>query len=180
MTFYRNDITISWTIEKDDLRPVKSYSLTIATTNVEEESTVAPGNRVTRQDSQETEVREIQLRNIDCKFNPSTGEDVCESTVQEDAKVGVVYNLTLCAENEFSSTCENHVETVDTLPPLLRPEGINRNESGLPFNTKIAIVIAVLVVVLLCCLVLVCIVVYCVVSRRKRGKGQKSEGDADR
>ena len=181
VTFYRRNITVSWSIERDELRPVKSYTLTIAATDLGKQNSSSRVTRQAVQDGGGTQVREVALTNVQCKFNPSSQEDFCESAAKEEVKIGTAYNVTLCAVNEFSLSCEDYAEVIETLPAEVTPEGINRNERGIPFNTVIGIVIGI--ALLLVCLTLIVITVFCVVGARKRRRREKehgSDGDTER
>ena len=133
MTFYEKSITILWTVEKDELRPIEEYNITIESIQVGSPSSSSDRKprgttttRVNRQISQESRIkaRQITVTNVDCKSNAS-GIDYCEHTVEEDVMSGVAYNVKLCAGNEFKSVCD---ESGFAIPVIVTSTTIKRKK----------------------------------------------------
>lgn len=105
---------------------------------------------------------DVNLADIQCKFNSLSMINHCEYIIQQDAKQGKTYNITLCAENEFGKTCQSSVSIIS--PPTAP---VNQEESALPVSIILGIVISIVVAVLLISLLLIC---FTVINNRKKAK----------
>ena len=131
----------------------------------------------------DSEMVELNLTDVNCKLNATDAH--CKHTLQE-VELGKTYNITLCAANEFDTTCgEPVVIPITTAPVTTVPVttalvtatpgsfyGPSESTSP-PLGTILAIVISLLVVVFLCCLLLICIAFCSRATALARRKGEK-------
>lgn len=115
---------------------------------------------------------DVNLAEIQCKFDSLSMVKHCEYIIQQHIKQGKTYNITLCAENEFGKTCQSSGSIRP--PPTAAP--VDQKESGLPVSIILGVVISVLVAVLLFSLVLIC---FTVLKRRPRIKKAKKVDQDD-
>ena len=131
MTFYERSITILWTIERDELRPIEAYIITIESIQVRPPSSDrmprgTTTTRVNRQINQDSRIktRQVKVTNVNCKSNAS-GIDYCEHTLEEDVASGTAYNVKFCAGNEFASMCDESGFAIPTIVTLTTIERKN-------------------------------------------------------
>lgn len=123
-----------------------------------------------------TKVLRFNLTNIDCKLDPATGNELCESAVLLEVKQGADYTITLCAMNKFGSTCEHFQQSVDVVLLDSAAGELNRNklQSGVSVGTVVGIVVGILVPAVVCFMLLI---VYFVRRNRKRRIGESVPQD---
>ena len=131
-------------------------------------------NRVRRQvDEDEVHQIDVNLADIQCKFDPSSMIDHCQYTIQQQIKQGKTYNITLCAGNEFGKTCQSS----GSIAPPPRAAPVDQEESSFPLSIILVVVIGVLVAVVLFILVLICFVI---LKRKKKSKEMDQLEDNER
>ena len=128
ISFQKDSITLAWRVERDDLRPIDGYNITIEAIRVKGPPGVADATkRVNRQISldKRIETRQLRVTKVNCKPDPASGMgmDYCEHTVEEDVKPDTAYNVILCAGNEFDVVCD---ESEFALPSITAPTTIAR------------------------------------------------------
>ena len=134
-----DDLTVTWTIDKDERRPVDTYIVKIQ----------IPGSR--NQDSEFNMT--IDTDKANCK--PSGTEYHCMFTIMErKLDDGKTYDLTVCARNVLGQNCSDPLTPIPPKPstaPLL------------PTGSILGIVFGVIVAVLACCLIviLVALIICC-------------------
>lgn len=181
VTFNRGSIALSWTIERHELRPVQGYTITLQET--ESETVVykprqrREGNsRKKEKEAEEEKARHVNLTNFhdNCRSVPLSMDYKCEHTLQEKVDPGKMYNITLCAVNEFGTTCGHVREAADNLSAST--EGLlGQEEQGdsAALVTTLWSVIGVLLAILFCCTLLCCLA-FCsatvVLARKQRHK----------
>ena len=160
ISFSDGTITLSWTVSRDDLRPIKKYTITIHIT----------GSRGRRQaDEDGLHQINVNLADIQCKLDQSSMTDHCEYSVEQEVRKGKTYNITLCAENEFGKTCQS---SGSIIPP---PTVAKVTGGGLPVGIIVGIVISVLVAVLLLSLLFVSLTIL----KRRNEKKEMDQEDND-
>ena len=153
-------------MSRDDLRPIEKYTITIRIT----------GSRGKRQaDEDGPHQIDVNLADIQCKFDQSSMTDHCEYSVQQEIRKGKTYNITLCAENEFGKTCQSSESIIlsEVVPTAALVTG-----GGLPIGIIVGIVISVLVVVLLFSLLFVSIAI--LKRRNERKEMDQEDNDSER
>ena len=161
VTFSPRDVTVSWTIPKEDLRPVQGYTIILETStstsedkNVSSPNTKRPAKRQATDGNNHVEEYHFNVTTADCKFDPSTENELCEITLQLEAKQGVTYSITLCATNAFGVTCGTFQQAVNTLLASdTAPNLSSKEETSLPLGAIVGIVIGMLLPAILCCVV---------------------------
>lgn len=159
-------ITISWTVSRDSLRPIEKYAITIHVT----------GSRVKRQArnrGDELHQIEANLADIQCKFDQSSMSDHCEYSERQEVQKGKLYNITLCAENEFGKTCQS---SGSITPPEVAPTAAQVKGSGLPVGAIVGIVISILGAVLFFSFLLI---FFAVLKRRNERKEIQPNHDSE-
>ena len=168
--FNGKTITVTWIIRANELRPVHGYVIMIQITG---SSTQVSKPRSGRQAVGESRVEMVEINptDVNCKLNATDAH--CRHTLQEEAEVGKTYNITLCATNEFDTTCGEPVVTIATSAPVTAAPIDQMESTKRPLGTILAIVISLLVVVLLCCLLLICVAFCSAGAALARRKGEK-------
>ena len=168
ITFNDGIITLSWTVFRNDLRPIEKYTITIHTVS-------GSGSRVKRQ-TEEDRLRQIDinLADIQCQLDQSLMADHCKYSVQQETEKGKTYNITLCAGNEFGRTCQSSGRI---LPPEVAPSAAPvTSGSSVPVGIIVGVVISVLVAVFLFTMLLI---VIAALKRRKERKEMLYHEDND-
>ena len=166
ITFSDGTITVSWTLSRDDLRPIEKYTIIIRIT----------GSRGKRQANEDgLHQIDVNLADIQCKFDQSLMIDHCEYSVQQEVRKGKTYNITLCAKNEFGKTCQS---SGSIIPPEVVPTAALVTGGGLPIGIIVGIVISVLVAVLLFSLLFVSIAI--LKRRNERKEMDQEDNDSER
>ena len=134
-----DDLTVSWTIDKDELRPVDTYVVKIQ----------IPGSR--NQDSEFNTTVDADKAN--CKPN-GTKYHCMFTIIGRKLDVGKIYDVTVCARSALGQNCSDPLTPVPPKPsaaPLL------------PTGSILGIVFGVIAAVLACCLllILVALIVCC-------------------
>ena len=145
------------------------------------------------QEKEEKKVRRLNLTNINdlCKFDEQSKSDKCEFKLQENAQLGDVYNITLCAINEFGVSCDNERKTVvEKLPTSSAAGGLSESDkndddnSDAFYKSILWMIVGFLVAILLGCSLLVCLALYSAIAalmRKKKGRKQMHiRADSDR
>ena len=157
-----DDLTITWTIDKDELRPVDTYVVKIQ----------IPGSR-----NQDSEFNNMTIDTDKANCKPSGTQYHCMFTIMgRKLDDGKTYDITVCARNVLGQNCS---EPLTPIPPKPSTAPL------LPTGTILGIVFGVIVAVLACCLIvmLVALIVCCcgcaerekVYNPEKKGKKCKSK-----
>ena len=191
VAFGEGAITLSWTIAKHELRPVQRYTLTLQATEPESDETVVYNNpgpdrrsSPVSEEKKEKEVRRLSLTNINnlCTFDASSKSDMCQYTLQQSVQLGEVYNITLCAVNEFGLSCGNVKKAVankgsPSSAGNLSPGEKDDDDDGDFSKSILWVIVGFLAAILLGCSLLVCLVLHSAVAAlTKQKNGSKQHG----
>ena len=140
ITFTEEAITLSWTIERHELRSVHEYNITIESIQVRSpppsirDSRTARSSpvRINRQAANGQGDRKIKrhqytVTKANCKTDLSSERavDNCEYTVDQTIERETAYNVIMCAGNEFASVCD---ESGFTIPVIVTATTRGRKE----------------------------------------------------
>ena len=149
----KDDITVTWTIDKSERHPVDTYVIKIQIT----------GSR--NQDSDGDSTVEfnttISAANANCKLNAT--KDHCLLTVKREIDEGKMYNVIVCAKNDLGTICSDP-SVILPKPAPLKPT------DRLPTGSIVGIIFGVIVAVLACCLLwmLVVLIICCTCCEREK------------
>ena len=138
-TFTEGSITLSWTIQTHELRPIGEYDIMVESIRVRSSPPSAPSDRRTTRSSpirvnrqaaangqdSRIERHEYIVTKANCKLDLSTGIDHCEHTVDQNVETGRAYNVIMCAGNEFANVCD---ESGFGIPVIITPTTRGRKE----------------------------------------------------
>ena len=162
--------TITWNIDKHELRPVDTYLVIIQMTESR------------NQDSSNSEDLEIveftkMVSATDANCKPNGTKDHCTLILpKEDIDSDKIHNITVCANNDAGQNCSDPTFIQPVPRPVSSPPG-----DRLPTGSIVGIIFGVIVAVLVCCLLwmLIALIICCcgcaerekVYNPEKKGKG---------
>jgi hypothetical protein len=155
-----DDLTVTWSIDKDELRPVDTYVIKIQIT----------GSRNQDSESINTTVDDDKAN---CKSNGT--KYVCMLTITgRKLDDGKMYDVTVCAKSALGQNCSDPalIQPNKPMPAPLQPGG------RLPTRSIVGIVFGVIVAILACCLLwmLIALIVCCTCCEREKKYNPEKKG----
>ena len=169
----KDDITISWELDRHDLRPVHAYRIKIQITGSRNQDSDTDSDSVG--DLSRAEILEFNSTTsaANTKCNTNATKDQCVHILTREFDVDKSHNVTICATNDIGTTCGNPVAVMLRATPLNR-----RPEERLPTGLVLGIVFGVVAAVLLCCLlwVFIALIVCCCICEREKVYDPEKKG----
>ena len=168
----KDNLTITWDIEKHELRPVDTYVIKIRITGSRNQDSDSKDDSDDG-DSSRAEIVEFNTTmngaNVNCK--PNTTKDLCLLTVEREIDKAKTYNVIVCAKNNIGTTCSDPTVIVPK-PSLLKPS------DRLPTGSIVGIVFGVIVAILVCCLLwmLIALIICCTCCEREKVYNPEKKG----
>ena len=151
----KDDLTITWTIDKHELRPVDTYVITI---------------RIIGSRNPESSINTtIDAQNANCKL--SGNKYHCMHIIEREIDDGKMYDVTVCAKSNLGQNCSDPKPA----PLRIQPEG---PAGHLPTGSIVGIVFGVIAGVLVCCLLwmLIALIVCCTCCEREKKYNPEKKG----